>query len=175
MKYLVMCEGPNEVEIMNILIDNDLLSISRDDLLDLRVFHARQINSNAAVRTAINLYPNKIIVLRIGDTLKDELKVTKEYKNKIDEIRKYCTKPGVEILLIICENLIKEYEKVKSKTSPKSFCKEHVKNNKCKYDNSTKFYTNYFSQPQNLVNALKTYKRIHTNKKDELYLADLLK
>lgn len=35
MKYLIMCEGPNELEIINILLDNDLLKISRDDLLNL--------------------------------------------------------------------------------------------------------------------------------------------
>lgn len=42
MKYLVMCEGPNEVAVINILIDNGLLKLTRDDLLDLRIFHARQ-------------------------------------------------------------------------------------------------------------------------------------
>ena len=35
MKYLIMCEGPNEREIINILLENDLLKFTEDDLLGL--------------------------------------------------------------------------------------------------------------------------------------------
>ena len=30
-KYLIMCKGPNELEIINMLLENDKLILSRDD------------------------------------------------------------------------------------------------------------------------------------------------
>ena len=46
-------------------------------------------------------------MLRIGDKLGDELKIPREYKGKIKDIRKYCTKPELEMLLLISENKVK--------------------------------------------------------------------
>lgn len=45
MKYLIMCEDPNELAIMRILIKNDCLFFSEDDLLNLVPYHARQIKN----------------------------------------------------------------------------------------------------------------------------------
>lgn len=45
MKILVMCEGPNELKIINLLLDNDKLRFTRDELLDMRPFHAKQLTS----------------------------------------------------------------------------------------------------------------------------------
>ena len=42
----------------------------------------------AAVKTALNLYHGDVHVLRIGDKLNDELKVPREYKGKIKDIKK---------------------------------------------------------------------------------------
>ena len=33
MKYLIMCEGTDELAIINILLDKDMLKIKRDELL----------------------------------------------------------------------------------------------------------------------------------------------
>lgn len=35
MKYLIMCEGPNELEIIKILLENHLFLFTEDDLLGL--------------------------------------------------------------------------------------------------------------------------------------------
>ena len=56
MKLLIMCEGPNELKIINILLENQKLKFSSDDLLGLVPYHARQIKSSAAVKAALNLY-----------------------------------------------------------------------------------------------------------------------
>ena len=37
MKILVMCEGNNELKIINMLLDGGKLKFSRDDLLDMRL------------------------------------------------------------------------------------------------------------------------------------------
>ena len=78
------------------------------------------------------------------------------------------------MLLNIVENLISEYEKVKSSITPKEFAKANITYRRKKYDNSTQFYKDYFNtHPDKLVNAIKEYKRIKKHKKDEYYLADL--
>lgn len=46
-----MCEGPNELEIIKILLRHDCLKSTEDDLLGLVPYHARQIKSSGiAVR-----------------------------------------------------------------------------------------------------------------------------
>ena len=91
--------------------------------------------------------------------------------------RKFCTKPELEILLIIAENRFQEFEKVKSKQKPKDFCKQHVVHNHKKYDNSTAFYDDFFKNNIDvLVFAIIEYHRTHgKHKPNEGYLFDLLK
>jgi hypothetical protein len=55
MKYLIMCEGPNELEIIKILLKHDCLKLTEDDLLGLVPYHARQIKSSGVVQTALNI------------------------------------------------------------------------------------------------------------------------
>jgi len=177
MKRLILCEGPNELEIIRILLRYDRLVFSEDDLLGLTPYHARQL-SNSQVRTELNIYPgHDVMVMRVGDVLNEALKIPEDYKDKITEVKKYCTKPELEMLLIISEGLVSEYDKLKSKVSPKVFAKMCIKSGRRKYDNSTQFYKDYYgNDPDRLVYSIKEYKRIKgAHKKDELYLADLLK
>lgn len=178
MKRLILCEGPNELGIMRLLLESDKLIFDEDDLIGLEPYHARQITSSGQVRTQLNMYPgNDVLVMRIGDVQNESLKIPADYKEKIIKVEKYCTKPELEMLLIISEGLIAEFEKTKSKVSPKVFVKQHIRCGRRKYDNSTKFYMDYYgSDPDKLVDAIREYKKIRgAHKKDELYLADLLR
>lgn len=178
MKRLIMCEGPNELKVMRILLDNDCLIFGEDDLLGLTPYHARQIKGNAQVRTELNMYPgNDVLIMRVGDKQGEKLAIPADYSEKIIGTEKYCTKPELEMLLIISEGLLSEFEKVKSSTNPKSFAKQHIRLGRKHYDNSSKFYDDYYSsRPELLVETIREYKRVHgAHKKDELYLADLLK
>ncbi len=177
MKYLIMCEGPNELEVIKILLENDCFTFSMDDLLGLVSYHARQIKGSGQVQTALNMYPGKVVILRIGDKLSDKLVIPKEYKDKIISVEKYCTKPELEILLIISENMTMEFEKVKSKKKAKTFAKENIRCGRKPYKNDTAFYRNYYgSNIQLLVNSIKDYRKYQgAHKKDEHYLAELLK
>jgi len=177
MKILMMCEGSNELEIMKILLRNDCLKYSTDDLLNLTPYHARQIEKNSAVRTALNLHSGEIRIFRIGDSLNEKLRIPKDYKDRIIGVEKYCTKPELEMLLIIAEKMTKDFEKVKSTVRPKDFAKQNIRCGKRKYDNSSEFYAAYFGENvDSLVDAIKEYKRIKgKHGKDEGYLADLLK
>ena len=173
-----MCEGPNELKIMRLLLENDALIFREDDLLGLTAYHARQIRSSTQVRTALNLYPGKdVLILRIGDKQTDKLTIPVDYKEKITGIEKYCTMPELEMLLIISEGLVKEFEKVKSKTSPKSFAKANIVYKRKRYDNSTQFFADYYGGDcGKRFAAIWEYKQINgAHRKYELYLADLLK
>lgn len=177
MKYLMMCEGTNELKIMQILLDNQKLIISSDELLGLVPFHARQIKTSPPVKATLNMYPGEVHILRIGDLQNEKLIIPSEYKHKIVSIEKYCTKPELEMLLIISENLVDSYEKVKSKKRPKVFAKENIRCGNRKYDNSTAFYEEYYGlHCDELINAIQEYKRHNgARKKDEHYLAELLR
>lgn len=177
MKYLIMCEGPNELEVIRILLRHNCLKFTEDDLLGLVPYHARQIKSSGIVQAALNIYPGRVAVLRIGDKLNDKLLIPAEYKKKIISVEKYCTKPELEMLLIISEGLTKEFEKVKSKEKPKSFAKENIRCGRKPYKNNTSFYTEYYdNNPQLLVSSIKEYRHIkNSHNQDEHYLAELLK
>ena len=178
MKRLVMCEGSNELAIINILLENDALIFTEDDLLGLTAYHARQIKTSSQVRLALNAYPeNDVHVMRVGDTQTDRLIIPADFKEKISDVVKYCTLPEIEMLLIISEGLVKEYEKAKSSVKPKQFAKEHIWYNRKRYDNSSQFYAEYYGRDcDELIRAIREYKRIRgSHKKDELYLADILK
>ena len=140
-KILIMCEGPNELKVVNLLLDHGKLKFSRDDLLDMRPFHARQLAS-PQLKPALDAYHGEL-----------------------------------EILLIIAENRVADFEKVKSKQKPKDFCKQNLVYHRRKYDNSTEFYSDYFGDRIDvLVAAITEYHRTHgKHQSDEGYLFDLLK
>lgn len=179
MQYLIMCEGANEKGLIDILLDEGLLKINRSDVLNREVFSAKQIYNSPKVIKALDIYNKPVIIWRIGDTLKDKLKIKKAYEHLILRIEKYCTKPELEILLIISENLLNEYNKVKSKQAPKEFCSEKIKINGKKYYAGTQQLKEYYDgkDVKKLVDAIKEYKEKHKNSKinNENYLADILK
>lgn len=179
-KLLIMCEGNNELTIVNLLLDADRFLFTRNDLLGLVPYHARQIKSSSIVRLALEQYNNKVEVLRIGDILSDLLVIPDEYLSLISSVSKFCTKPELEILLIINEGRYNEYTKLKAgshKISPKSFCKANIIYGHTQYDNSSDFYRRYYGKRIDLlVNNIKTYHQLQkAHRKDEYYLASLLK
>lgn len=176
MKYLVMCEGSNEETLINLLLDNDKLKISRDDLIGRRPYNVRQLK-NPVIKTELKHYNNSVIIYRVGDTQKDVLVIPKDLKNIVlrKNIFKFCTKPEMEILLIINENLISEFNK--SKESPKEFAKRNIIYNGMRYDQSNSFLESYYcgKKINKLVDSIIKYKHMKKHDKEELYLADLLK
>lgn len=176
MKILLMCEGSNEEKILEMLLDNNCLKIKRDDLIGRKPYNVRTLK-NPFIKSELKRYNKETLIYRIGDKQTDKLEIPLELKHIVfkENIYKYCTKPELEILLIINENKINEFKK--SKKSPKVFAKENICYNKKYYDNSTLFYENYYANKRikMLVSNIKEYKRMKKHTKDELFLADLLK
>ena len=54
MKLLVMCEGPNEKAVVEMLLGAECLKFSRDDLVGLTVYHARQLTA-PVIKTALSM------------------------------------------------------------------------------------------------------------------------
>ena len=77
MRYLIMCEGPNEETIINILLDNNRLKLTRDDLIGLKPYNVRQLN-NPTIISELKRYNNPVIIYRIGDTQNDKLSIPRE-------------------------------------------------------------------------------------------------
>lgn len=178
MRILLMCEGQNEEVLLNILLDANALNFTREDLIGRRPYPIRQLN-NPTIKTELKHYGAPVKVYRVGDKQNDKLTIPRDIKNIVskDEIYKYCTKPELEILLILNEGLEHEYEKVKSSESPKSFAKENIKYNGRKYDQYSDFLKSYYDRndAKNLIDNIKKYKAYkRQHEKDELYLADLL-
>lgn len=179
MRILLLCEGPNEEVLVNLLLDANKFSFTRDDLIGRRSYPVRQLN-NPTIKSELKLYGLPVKVYRIGDKQSDKLVIPRDLNNIVSskEIYKFCTKPELEMLLILNEKLEKEYEKVKSVYSPKEFAKRNIRYNGRKYDQSSDFLITYFggTNIKKLIaniNKYKTYKKQHN--KDELYLADILK
>lgn len=176
MKYLIMCEGANEKKIIEILMKNHKLKIDYDDLVGRQVYQARQID-NPYVTASLGMYHGKVEILRIGDKQSDRLAIPKDFRKQIEKVTLYCTLPELEVLLIISENLYKEFTKVKTTKKAKVFAKENITYNKMRYKNDTKFYEEYYGKDiTKLIDAICRYRQLnHSHSKDQHYLAELLK
>ena len=171
-----MCEGANEEKLLELLFDNNKLIITRDDLIGRKPYHVRGL-SNPYIKSELRRYNKEVLIYRIGDKQADSLKIPEELKDIVfkKNIFKYCTKPELEVLLIINEGMYKDF--LKSKIKPKDYAKKNIKFNRKYYDNSTQFYDDYYggSRIKLLVNNIRDYKKIKKHCSDELYLDELLR
>ncbi len=177
MKYLIMCEGANEKKIIDLLLENEKLKVSADDLLGRITYHARQIKKSPMVMGQLRIYGGDVEVWRIGDKQTDKLDISVEFRTQIKKVTKFCTLPELEILLILSEKKFKEYEKGKSQKHPKDFAKENIIFNRHRYKGDTQFYEEYYGTDINkLTKAIQEYRqRNHAHKNDEHYLIEILK
>ena len=163
-----ICEGSAENAIMDILLDNNLLIFSREEMIEEEVIRCREGKKfeEKYLRKGFN---GKISIIRILDSRRENFKLSKAYAGKVDVIN-VITAPEIEMLIILNED--KYYEFKKSRKKPSCFCKENLKMSEVKsYD----FVKNYFINPDVLVAAIKKYHEISKVQKDEYTLLDLLK
>ena len=150
-----ICEGSAEAAIIDILLEHDRLIFTREEM-----FEARYLRK---------VFEEKISVIRILDSRRENFKLSKAYENKVDIIN-VVTAPEIEMLIIFCENQYNEFKK--SRKKPSEFCKIDLKMPDVK---SYHFVKNYFSDPGILVAAIKKYHEMSRIPKGEYTLMDLLK
>ena len=163
-----ICEGSAENAIMDILLDNELLIFTREEMLEAEILRCRD-GRRFEEKYLRKGFLDKISVIRILDSRRENFKLSKAYENKVDVIN-VITAPEIEMLIILNEDKYKEFKK--SGKKPSDFCKEDLKMTSVK---SYSFVKDYFSDPDILLVAIKRYHEISKIRKDEYTLLDLLK
>ena len=159
-----ICEGGAETAIIDMLVDNNLLVFTREQMLNEEVIRCRSAKVFEQ-RYLRKEFKSKITVLRVLDS--------HSYEHKVDNIINVVTSPEIEMLLILAEDKYEEYMKKSSSMSPSVFCKQVLKmKDKIK---SREFVREYFADIDMLVSTIQEYKKKRILKKGEIYLADLLK
>lgn len=176
MKYLIMTEGTCEKAFVDVLVEKELLFVPEDMLLYEQIFHARQIKTSLV--EMINQLPpqQKVVIIRIGDKLSDELIIPDELKDRIVECLKICIKPEFEILHLISRNEERKYLR-KHKSSVKA--STYLHNIDCKYEKSYEYNYSFFSNisQNDLLSLIRKYTKLRKNvhKSDELVLEYIIK
>lgn len=163
-----ICEGNAEREILEILLDNEMLEFSWDNLLDNEISKYRKAK-DFQKRYLGRSFKRKITVYRFLDSRSEKFNLGLVYKNKADVID-VITAPEIEMLIIFNENKYKDFKK--SGLKPSVYCKQILKMRKVKEHD---FMKDYFSDVNKLVAAIKEYKRVSKIPKGEKCLYDLLK
>lgn len=164
-----ICEGSAESVIINKLLDANKLIFKREELLDGEVLRCRTA-SKFESRYLGKGFTNKVTVYRILDSRKEDFRLSKAYKAKVDVIN-VVTAPEIEMLIIVHERKYAEYAKVKSRIKPSEYCKSTLGYSNVK---SASFITEYFANVDHLIRAIREYKRLSRMPKNERCLADLL-
>jgi|LSQX01.2.fsa_nt_gb hypothetical protein len=169
-KVLCLCEGTFEKELIELLLENDLLFFTTEDLVEEKVITERNVK-NIKTFYLNRKYDDGLIILRVLDSETERFNLGNEYSKKVDNIITANTKPEIEILVIIDSNHYDVFtRRFKSHTKPSSYCRGQLNIKNVKQQG---FVRNYFSDIDSLVQSLETYKR-YTNQKNYT-IFDLLK
>ena len=168
-KYIAcICEGAAEKAIMELLLDADKLTFTRDDLLDGELIRCRSAK-NFEEQYLRKGFTEKITVLRILDSRREQFKLGKAYEHKVEVIN-IITAPEIEMLVILNEGMYGDYKK--SGEKPSDFCKIHLRYSGVK---SAGFVKRYFADVDMLIASIAEYKRVSNIPRGEYSLSDLLK
>ncbi len=163
-----ICEGAAEEAIMDVLLDNNLLIFTREEMLEEKVIRCRE-GKRFEERYLRKGFDGKISIIRILDSRREKFKLSRAYQDKVDVIN-VITAPEIEMLIICTEDKYQEFKK--SKKKPSIFCKEDLKMSNVKsYD----YVREYFADVNVLITAIKRYTEISKVEKGECTLLDLLK
>ena len=111
---------------------------------------------------------DKISVIRILDSRRENFKLSKAYKNKVDVVN-VITAPEIEMLIIFNEGKYSEFKK--SNRKPSDYCKSELKMADVK---SYTFVKEYFQNSVVLIEAIKKYHELSRVPKGEYTLLDLI-
>ena len=163
-----ICEGAAENAIIDILLDHNLLIFNREEMVEEEVIRCRE-GRKFEEKYLRKGFKDKISVIRVLDSRRENFKLSKAYVGKVDVIN-VVTAPEIEMLIIFSEDKYKEFKK--SGKKPSDFCKENLRMTEVKsYD----FVRNYFRDPEVLVDAIKKHHAMSKVPKGEYSLLDLLR
>jgi len=164
-----ICEGSAEQAIMDLLLENNKLQFSEQQMLEGEIIRCRGAK-NFEKQYLRKAFGKQITALRILDSRREDFKLSAAYEDKVRVVN-IVTAPEIEMLIIYKEGKYKEYKK--SGKKPSDYCKENLK-----YGHVVKnyeFVKNYFKDIDELVKAICEHKRLAKIPKGENTLCDLLK
>ncbi|MFH0717081.1 hypothetical protein WMC59_09655 [Staphylococcus delphini] len=168
---LVACivEGKTEKIILEMLLEDDLLFFSKDNLLDQKILEIKFRNPKVFIDTYLTLsYPNTELYLIVIKDDKKDYKIPNPYNRQITKKLMVTTSPEIEILMIISLNKYDEYtKKYKSKYKPSEYLKIHFYNKQ--NIKSEKFIRDFYKK-YSLRDAIEKY---HSYTKNSTTLFDL--
>lgn len=163
-----ICEGSAEQAIMELLLDSNKLKFGNEQLLEEEIIRVRGAKKFEE-RYLRKGFSEKITVLRILDSRKENFKLSKAYVDKVAVID-VITAPEIEMLIIFNEDKYAEFKK--SKMKPSEFCKIKLKLKSVK---NYEFVKDYFSDIDKLLKSIHEYRRVSNIKRHEYTLFNLLK
>ena len=104
-----ICEGSAESAIIDILVDNNLLIFTREEMLDEKVIRCRSAK-NFEERYLRKGFDEQISVIRILDSRRESFKLSKAYAYKIDVVN-VITAPEIEMLIIHAEGAYDQFKR----------------------------------------------------------------
>ena len=132
-----ICEGSAEQAVMDLLLEEDKLIFNSDKLLDGEIIRCRD-GKTFESKYLRKGFKDKITVLRILDSRREDFKLSKAYAGKIDVIN-IITAPEIEMLIILNENKYENFKK--SGEKPSIFCKTKLRYKDVKsYDFVKKYF-----------------------------------
>ncbi len=164
-----ICEGGAETAIMDILLDNNLLIFTREQMIEESVLPRTSVKEfeQRYLRMA---YDQKILILRVIDSREERFNLSKAYRCQVDVIN-VITAPEIEILIIASKKMYDEYCRSGIR-KPSDYCRNTLGIKRVK---SPAFIKEYFGDAGFLINSIKEYHRVHKQKNGEASLYDLIK
>lgn len=168
--YALICEGPSESRLMERLMEIKALCFEKRQVIGQRPYIRKDIW--LALPQIHSLPPAETItLLRVGDTLNDALTpkslgLNVRHQQGTLKIAKACTKPEIEMLVIVALKKMPQYKK--SGLKPKGFVRGCIKNPKDFYA-----FLNGVSDRQ-LIQCILDYRSIKGRAQPEPCVADYL-
>ena len=163
-------EGNAEKAILDMLLEEDCLYFSEDDLLSGGLICRVSGRTFATRYLSYSLKDQKIDVIRVQDSRRASLGLPFAFQHLIAKEIKCLTRPEIEILVIIAEGRYEDFHSRKMK--PSIYCKDRLGFSDVK---SYGFMRDYFSDINHLLRAIKKYDEYtHQTAPDEITFYDLL-
>lgn len=168
-----ICEGNSEKNIMSMLLEDNKLIFTKDQLLDDQFFQGKYRNPQVFSDQYLTMdYGNKdIVVLVIKDDSRTYV-IKEPYSSKIKSKYLIVTSPEIEMLMIHSVGLYDEYKNKHSEKNPSLFLADKWGISKSKIK-SKKFISDFYTK-HSLTDAIKLYSQKSKKSKKSIFLYDLL-
>lgn len=163
-------EGGAEKAVLDMLMENECLYFSKDDLLSGDFIRRVSGKVFASRFLGYSIKENSIDLIRVQDSRRADLGLPSTYRCKIRSEVKCLTRPEIEMLVIIAEDCHDDFQKRRMK--PSIYCKDVLGLPEVK---TYGFFRSCFSDIDLLLKTIKRYDELFPSRVvGEMSLYDLL-